>query len=443
VIPLSARREDQLHGIASQLLAWSRARRLTPAELADVAHTLQVGRDAYEERLGLLVRSQDELEAALGDFLAGRPVGHLGRGVTPTPAAHADALYEQYRAGRFDEVLDAWAGGQDLDWDRLAASGVRSRVPLPVYPFARLRHWHPPHGTATPLAPAPRAVTAQRLHPLLHQNRSSLFEQRFTAAFTGEEAFLDGHRVEGHRVLPGSVSLEMARLAGALSLEQEVRSIRNVLWRHPVVVADEPVETTVRLHPEEDSVLVRIGMDQGPPEARICMEARVSPDPASSGPAGGMLDLAEVAAGCEGKLPGSAVYAAMAEAGLDNGPAFQVIEEVLFRDGEAVVQLALPSAADRHEADVLPPALVNGAFQAVSVLMAGRGGGLLLPFSIASVDIHGPLPDECVAHLRHRGADGGGTVDRFDITLTDLAGTALVVVRDYALKSLPNAAQDR
>jgi hypothetical protein len=286
-------------------------------------------------------------------------------------------------------------------------------------------------------------VTAQRLHPLLHQNRSSLFEQRFTAAFTGEEAFLDGHRVEGHRVLPGSVSLEMARLAGALSLEQEVRSIRNVLWRHPVVVADEPVETTVRLHPEEDSVLVRIGMDQGPPEARICMEARVSPDPASSGPAGGMLDLAEVAAGCEGKLPGSAVYAAMAEAGLDNGPAFQVIEEVLFRDGEAVVQLALPSAADRHEADVLPPALVNGAFQAVSVLMAGRGGGLLLPFSIASVDIHGPLPDECVAHLRHRGADGGGTVDRFDITLTDLAGTALVVVRDYALKSLPNAAQDR
>ncbi|GGP71205.1 SDR family NAD(P)-dependent oxidoreductase [Streptomyces sindenensis] len=445
VIPLSARREDQLRGVVSQLLDWLRARRLTPAELADVAHTLRVGRDSYEERLGLLVRSQDELETALGDFLAGRPVGHRGRGVTPAPAAHADALYEQYRAGRFDEVLDAWAAGQDLDWDRLAASGARSRIPLPVYPFARLRHWHPPHGTAAPLAPVPPAAAVQGLHPLLHQNRSSLFEQRFTAAFTGEEAFLDGHRVEGRRVLPGSVSLEMARLAGALSLEREVRSVRNVLWRHPVVVADEPVETTVRLYPEEDSVLVRIGVDQGPPEARICMEARISPDPASLEPFGraGALDLAEVVAGCDGRLSGSAVYATMAEAGLYNGPAFQVIEEVLFRDGEAVVQLALPSAADRHEADVLPPALVNGAFQAVSVLMAGHGSGLLLPFSIGSVDIRGPLPDECVAHLRHRGADGGTTVDRFDITLTDLAGTALVVVRDYALKSLPDAAQDR
>ncbi|MGY0063722.1 SDR family NAD(P)-dependent oxidoreductase [Streptomyces sp. LZ34] len=454
-VMLSARREEQLRGVAERLLDGLRGRRLTAAELADVAYTLQVGRDAFEERLGFVVDSQDGLETGLADFLAGRQMRYRGHVPTPVPPPRGRAAQEvraRYAAGEYGGLLDLWVGGQDLDWEALAPPGTRIRVSLPAYPFARQRHWMPSRDAATPLTSPGTAPTAPRIHPLLHQNRSSLFEQRFTATFTGREPFLDGHRVGGEKVLPGSVSLEMARLAGALSLEQDVWSVRDVLWRHPVEVGEEPVEVTVRLFPEGDSVRVHVGLDEGPGDARVCMEAWIDLAAGPAEPSGGArpLDLSGIIADCDRKLSGAVGYAAMAAVGLDNGPEFQVIEEVLFRDGEAVVHLALPPSADRDGADVLHPALVNGAFQAVVALMGDPDGAaghhrLFLPFSIAGVDIRGPLPEECVAHLRRTGDPGSGrtAIDRFDITLTDLAGNALVVVKDYALKSFWTGAENR
>ncbi|MFE6775903.1 SDR family NAD(P)-dependent oxidoreductase [Streptomyces sp. NPDC057702] len=454
LVRLSARREDQLRAVAQRLLDWSRDHRLSAAELADVAYTLQVGRDAYEERIGFVVSSQHDLERGLADFLAGHRAPHQGTVETPVPAprgAAGDALRDQYAAGEYAALLDLWVGGQDLDWEAFTAPGTRRRRSLPTYPFARPRHWLPPKDTAVPLAAPTGAPAPERLAPLLHHNRSSLFEQRFTTTFTGHEPFLDGHRVAGRRVLPGAVTLEMARLAGTLSLEREVRAVRDVLWRHPIEVGEEPVEVSVRLLPHEDFVLVRVGLDHGPQAARVCVEARIDlTDAPHQAPADAPpLDLADVLARCDRQLTGPAGYAAMAAAGLDNGPAFQVIEEVLYGDGEAVAQLALPPAADRDEAEVLRPALVNGAFQAVIALMADPAGHererrLLLPFSVAAVDVRGPLPEECVAYLRRLGdTPPGAGVDRFDITLTDLTGKALVVVKDYALKSFVTGAEDR
>jgi hypothetical protein len=278
----------------------------------------------------------------------------------------------------------------------------------------------------------------------VHANRSSFFEQRFTARFTGEEPFLDGHRVGGRMVLPGAVTLEMARLAGALSLEQEVHSVRDVLWLQPIEAGDEPVDLAVRLFPEEDSVLVQIGLD-GEPDGPVRMQARLGLDgtePGTPDSAGPRLDLAGVIAGCDHKMTGTDVYASMAAAGLDNGPQFQVIDEVMFSDDEAVAHLTLPPMADRHPLDVLHPALVNGLFQAVIAVMGRPDGAaqgapppLYLPFAVAAIRIHAPLPAECSAHIRPRPTPEAGTVHRFDITVTDRAGRALVVVDDYALKS--------
>jgi polyketide synthase PksN len=142
-------------------------------------------------------------------------------------------------------------------------------------------------------------------------------------------------------------------------------------------------------------------------------------------------------------MTGEEVYAALAAAGLDNGPAFQVIDEVLFWAGGAVARLTLPPAAGRDPGDVLHPALVNGAFQAVVAAMGQEDADnraeprLYLPFSIGRIDIGDALPDECEVEI-HRSDTASSAVRRFDLTIADREGRALFAVRDFALIEAQN-----
>lgn len=453
VVPLSARNDVQLRGVAERLSSWLRTRGLSEQELADVAYTLQVGRDAFEERLGFVVSSQSELQRKLDDFLAGRDVSHRGH-TSPErmyreQAARAVAPEGRLRqrTGDYGALLDLWVVGEEVDWAELHTSGSRRRISLPTYPFARQQYWAPGPDAAAPAVSLLRSASPEPyLDPLLHRNRSSFFEQRFTTTLTGRESFLEGHRVGAVKVLPASVLLEMARRACAFSFEQDVRSVRDVVWSHPIEVGDAPVDVTVWLYPDEDSVVVHIGPDVGK-GGPVCMRARIdlpvenvapAPDVATS------LDLVALIAGGEEKVAGKAVYAAMADEGLDNRPEFQVIDEMTFFAGEALAQLSSPwLAGQRPTADVLHPALVNGAFQSVIALLDNEEGAvvrgdhrLYLPLSVGRIEIREPLPDECAVHIRrcagHMTTPGG--VRRFDLTMTDRAGAPLVIVEDFAVK---------
>ncbi|WP_432103581.1 SDR family NAD(P)-dependent oxidoreductase [Streptomyces sp. bgisy091] len=118
--------------------------------LADIAYTLQTGREAMPERLAFTVDSLDAAVERLRSFAAGeRPAGpvHTGsRGTTQPPSA--DGTESPERLARL------WAQGADIDWRALHTDATRHRVSLPGYPFARERHWlEPAPSTSRPLTP--------------------------------------------------------------------------------------------------------------------------------------------------------------------------------------------------------------------------------------------------------------------------------------------------
>ncbi|WP_103534502.1 SDR family NAD(P)-dependent oxidoreductase [Streptomyces sp. SM11] len=116
VFPLSARTPQALRRYAAALLeAVERADR-TP-ELADVAHTLQRGRDAMAERLAVTAADRATLTAALRAAAEGADHPALAG-----PGGFADA--------------DRWVVGETVHW---RAGGIS--IPLPTYPFERRRCW--------------------------------------------------------------------------------------------------------------------------------------------------------------------------------------------------------------------------------------------------------------------------------------------------------------
>ncbi|WP_328458188.1 SDR family NAD(P)-dependent oxidoreductase [Amycolatopsis sp. NBC_00438] len=123
--------------------------------LADLAFTLQVGREEMEHRLGFAASSAEDVVAGLDAFLAGRPGPHTGslrrargaavrRDRTPDPEVTGAGL---------DRVTALWCEGRTVVWEDLHPAGRRI-LRLPTYPFARERYWVP----GAPEQPGPRAA---------------------------------------------------------------------------------------------------------------------------------------------------------------------------------------------------------------------------------------------------------------------------------------------
>ncbi|MBT2459199.1 SDR family NAD(P)-dependent oxidoreductase [Streptomyces sp. ISL-86] len=152
-VVLSARTTERLKEKAAQLADWIERENLSTGDLPALAHTLQVGREAMRERLGLVVSAVPDLVARLRDFGDGRQDAEgLVRGRARASAADtglSEALARRDLAG----LLELWVEGGTVDWHALHGSRCPARIALPSYPFARNRYWIDTTRSAAALAP--------------------------------------------------------------------------------------------------------------------------------------------------------------------------------------------------------------------------------------------------------------------------------------------------
>ncbi|MEX2631035.1 MAG: amino acid adenylation domain-containing protein, partial [Tistlia sp.] len=176
LIVLSAKSETALAALARGLHddlddapegeATSIAARRPPPSLADIAYTLQVGREELERRLAWVVGSREELRRALAAWLEGAPAGG---GVPVFQGSSSEAATAAPAAGADLAALAAyWVAGGALDWSALHDPGAR-RVRLPVYPFDRQRYWIEPaaHAPAEERPAEPGEDGARRIRERL------------------------------------------------------------------------------------------------------------------------------------------------------------------------------------------------------------------------------------------------------------------------------------
>jgi acyl transferase domain-containing protein/NAD(P)-dependent dehydrogenase (short-subunit alcohol dehydrogenase family)/acyl carrier protein len=160
LIPLSARTQAALTARIEQLRQWLES--MQCGELENVAHTLQIGREAMEHRIAFTATSTADLSRKLAAVLGGeeavdgchraeprRPDGTMTR--ISGDVVLRSAVDTWMADGQYGNVLDLWVRGFDIDWGVLYRDAGRSVLSLPTYPFARERHWFPPAQAAADL----------------------------------------------------------------------------------------------------------------------------------------------------------------------------------------------------------------------------------------------------------------------------------------------------
>ncbi|CAM3187981.1 SDR family NAD(P)-dependent oxidoreductase [Corallococcus sp. ZKHCc1 1396] len=436
LVVLSARSVAQLKGSARALRDFLGAGGVKPG-LRELAYTLQAGREALEERLAVVVEDVAELLRELTAVVEGTaPGARTWRGRAPVPAGQGevslDALPTDVEG--LSALARQWAAGSRVAWASLYGAARPQRVSLPTYVFDRQSFWV--RRAPETLAPVPAPRTA--LHPLLERFSSRLGEQRFSTRLSQDAWFLRDHRIDGERVLPAAAMLEMARAAGSLSGEGEVRALTDVSFLQPVVVPESGRELHVRLVPGAAPGSIRFEILTVADDGERLLHARGRLEVSSTEPESSVLELAAVRARARPSLTPTALYARFTEKQLAYGPTFQVVNG-LWRDGDAVLALLelTPEVAGSATAFGLQPALLDGALQALQGFF-DTYAETLVPVSLDRLRVLAPLGTRCFVYLtpsRDEAVRRAAGVHRHDLVLAREDGTVVATLSGVTLKA--------
>jgi acyl transferase domain-containing protein/acyl carrier protein len=441
-------------------------------DLEDLACTLQLGRDAMRYRAAFVVSSVDELIQQMGTVLESKPlppqvfIGKKGGkrvGEMKGAERSDDQMDEVILQNDLLKIAERWSQGQAIPWSQLKRQkGRRLLAGLPLYPFDRKSYWVPETENRKT-----SSEEANLIHPLLHQNTSNVYLQRYRTVFTGKELFLSDHVVQGHKVLPGVAYLEMIRVAVRNALQEPTQTgspreggpsiqIRNIVWIQPIVVDAKnpsPVEVQVELFPVDYSeVELQPGGSTHQAVKTIAFEiysihcqgqATIRFNQAAP-----LVDLSALQAVCgQADLTSQQIYTAYQAMGLAYGPAYRGIESLqIGQDAKGAPQvlakLTRPSVWKNHDEYVLHPSMMDSAVQAAIALVMDSGGVPSyqrppLPFALEEVDIHHPCTSRMWAWVRFSASSdgegaigedtrGSGRVQKIDIDVIDAYGKLCV-----------------
>ncbi|AJQ25408.1 beta-ketoacyl synthase N-terminal-like domain-containing protein [Pelosinus fermentans] len=156
IMIFSAKNQERLLAVAEQMLiCFERQKELN---LADVAYTLQVGREAMDSRLAIVVSNQEELVNVLKEFLKSAKENKeiddfiplftwdLGEADSPIRSFLSGGLGESVvqvllAERNLEKLAIYWTQGGNIPWEVLYNGQTVRKIYLPNYPFARERYW--------------------------------------------------------------------------------------------------------------------------------------------------------------------------------------------------------------------------------------------------------------------------------------------------------------
>nr|WP_238651998.1 beta-ketoacyl synthase N-terminal-like domain-containing protein [Paenibacillus piscarius] len=412
--------------------------------LSELIYTLQVGREAMDERLAVIVSSMPELQEKLALFVGGTRsipelyTGHSGSGsgfsdIFSDSTAGEAFLQSLVQSGKLDQLCRLWTGGVNFNWQLLYTGSRPGRISLPTYPFDRTRYWYSPGDRASALSAIKPAV----LSAVLDSNQSVFEEQCYLKSLSAADAYLHDHVIQGRMLLPGVVYLEMAWRAGQLSSRDwRVQSLTGVQWRRTLEL---PAETEVQeaytgLVAGEDGVEASIYTLNGNGQRTLhctCtvnyaeIPAEAEADSVEMEP----VDISQLLQASSRTTPGEDCYRLFSAHGMNYGPNLRTIEAVYTGEYGTLSRLSLPPGSQMALQEyILHPGFADGAMQTAlyAVLSSQRPQGTFVPAGLQAVEVYGALSP--VSYCLVTPADNTGQEQgaQFNLLLLDSSGRPAV-----------------
>jgi acyl transferase domain-containing protein/acyl carrier protein/NADP-dependent 3-hydroxy acid dehydrogenase YdfG len=447
LILLSAKNEDRLREYVNRLLTYVGKEK--NVNLASLSYTLQVGREAMQERLAMVVSGRAELMEQLKDWRQRKPSSDIyhgqvdgrrgGKGRKFVKKGEEDILRNIFETRDFAKLAIMWIAGTEMDWKNLYPQKRPRRIALPTYPFAKERYWVSDSVTQM------KTVDVQKnnqLHPLISYNSSTLRSVSFSSLLSDDAFYARDHQVNGDKIFPGSGFIEIAGVSGNIAGEQKVCKIKDIVWVHPLSFKNGSQWIQTFLKQNGNSTEYQIASLDDENEKIIHSEGRLffQNTKSHSEVTDKNISIKALKEKCSRPQDSDHFYKLFRNAGFNYGAAFQTIQEFYITDDFALSKLKI---ANHLKSDfdqfILHPSLLDGALQTVAGLISGvESSTPYLPFAIDEIEIIRPLPHTCYAYVEYSDPEKQKQKDvkRFNIQLLNEDGVVLVQVKNFYARAL-------
>ena len=356
------------------------------------------------------------------------------------------------RRGDWHQVVDSLAAlyvsGHAVDWAAFDRGYARRWTALPTYPFQRGRYWFAPDAVQGKIAKRgqPRrhallgALTSTSAAAAAGATPDVVFESRISE---DTPPFLRDHRVLNSAILPAAAFIELGVAAGIVACGDRP-TLKEVTIHTPLV-----------LHPGCSTILQTIVTRQANDwrfEVRSRVESEGEPLPSWQLHAKGILDgdapevdeptdLAALRRQLTTIVDCDAYYQSLYARGLDYGPSFRCIQELLTDGGRVLGRVKVPSPAAEDSGYFMHPIVLDGAFQTIAASLASLADdATYLPTGVESVQAFQAVGAEhwVEAHVR---SDAGAHKRRVlvDVRVFDATGKTAVRVKGLQLTRVKRA----
>jgi NADPH:quinone reductase-like Zn-dependent oxidoreductase/acyl carrier protein len=331
-----------------------------------------------------------------------------------------------------------FAAGAVIDWESFDKPYPRKHVLLPTYPWQHQRHY-----VEDGLLPrrSPQRLSGGR--PLLGlavqvstQPGVRIWETQIDLQVL---SWLRDHRVQEAIVFPATGYLEMALAAAKELWKDEAFAVEDMIL-HTALSLEEaqprPVQLVVTEEAPGRSRFQISSRQSGTQDGWIRhVSGRLTLVRAEAPPA---AVLKQIRSRCTEPISSGDHYAELSNIGMEFGPAFQGMAQILSGPAESLGEVCLPDALSPDAAEyVAHPVLLDACLQGLLAALGPRAGsGPLVPVGIESARVHKPLGRRALTHTLLRSAGPRDSVLKADVRVLDEAGSVLAEILGVQLQPL-------
>ncbi|TNC79278.1 MAG: hypothetical protein C9356_20050, partial [Oleiphilus sp.] len=450
LVILSARSSQQLSHVVHNLIDFIK-RNEDMQTFKNMVRTLQVGRQAFEERLAVIADSYEDLIGKLQSYESSNDVCSeaIYRGtidqddgfinVLDSDVDMEELVYRWIEKGEFHKVAELWIKGFEIEFDKLYAKESYRKICIPTYPFAKEICW-PETSVSNSSLLGKTNPNVDHISSFVHRNTSTLSVQRYTSSFSGKETFLQDHLINNVPVLAGAVQIEMVRECVFDAMEihdlgDYQLSFRNIVWPRALIITHQIDVNVVLNLAEDDSIEFEIYTEDQNATRVHCKGEAVF----SSFTEREFVELNDIkhrALSAASDVGG--IYRSFDRKGIRYGAMYQGIKESLIGNEEVLARITLPLEA-QSENCLLHPGVLDSALQSAYFLDEDPNKSLAVPFELSELYVLRSLSQDMWVWVRPSEKTLTHSLTRLDIDLFDLKGKLCAQIRGLCLREVENA----